>query len=507
MERQMDGMGNAWEGDPTATWPVLAQTDGDGETLGAQGGVGNTAVECTAAVVVGEVTADLPPRKIRKPRTRKRGGAAEPPTDADADNQGLPGSFMATDDVEAGQGLQAAADAFKEDPRVALLEQQYQRQLAALERDVALRDAAAERQSIYLKHLEGDHAVCKDDLRKTKGALKTETGYNSQMMRDIHDEKKSFQEYRDQHDETIKAAPAIATALAEAKKCLADMASELQDATNATIRVNAEKDALALEVTDLRAANERLESEATTSKDLVAASAAINTRLDEEISNIHSEFEDAFSDMAKDLTMDEKFAYARDLQQQQATLAARLAVESTLYDELEETPEPAEVLSFSKITSVETPPVPAVVAKKPLGFSMISSVNTVPVAVPAALPAAAAKKSMSFSGITSVQTVPVAAPVAAPPTAETEKPKVITKIIEVHTPYDRFVDRAVVLWWMWSLLGLGLLSCFGGFAGLLREQQIWVTANETAYQRLMGVSQETWFEWIIMGVKDLMPPT
>jgi predicted nuclease with TOPRIM domain len=248
-------------------------------------------------------------------------------------------------------------------------------------------------------------------------------------MRDIHDEKKSFQEYRDQHDETIKAAPAIATALAEAKKCLADMASELQDATNATIRVNAEKDALALEVTDLRAANERLESEATTSKDLVAASAAINTRLDEEISNIHSEFEDAFSDMAKDLTMDEKFAYARDLQQQQATLAARLAVESTLYDELEETPEPAEVLSFSKITSVETPPVPAVVAKKPLGFSMISSVNTVPVAVPAALPAAAAKKSMSFSGITSVQTVPVAAPVAAPPTAETEKPKVITKII------------------------------------------------------------------------------
>ena len=65
-EREMENMENAWDAEPA--WPVLVQADG--EVLGAQGGVVNTADEGTAAP--GEVTA---PRK-RKARTRKRGGAA-----------------------------------------------------------------------------------------------------------------------------------------------------------------------------------------------------------------------------------------------------------------------------------------------------------------------------------------------------------------------------------------------------------------------------------------------
>ena len=113
---------------------------------------------------------------------------------------------------------------------------------------------------------------------------------------------------------------------------------------------------------------------------------------------------------------------------------------------------------------------------------------------------------MAFSGISSIETAPGAAPIAA----VIEEPEPIVKIIEIHTPYDRFVDRfvdrAVVPWGMWLLFLLGMLVCLGNFAALWREQQIWVTANDTAYQRLMGVNQETWLEWIALGVKGLLLP-
>lgn len=586
-ERQMEREENLWAPEPE--WPVPEQRGS--ETLGAQGGHG-TADEGTAAVVEGEAT-EVPPRRIRKARTRRRGGAAALSTVADsADNQGLPGSVMATDHVEAGQGLQEAADAFRRDPRVVSIEEHHQRQLAALEEDVASRDAAAEGREASIKKLEAELEECKELLRKERNALQTESTFNGDNVVALVQAQRELKQYRDQHEETIKAAPSVAVALAEAKKSLADMSSELQDSMTAYEELVVDRDALAADAAELQGVNERLEAEAADNKATIATSAATKRSLDDEIAKFHTDFEQAFSDMAKDLTVDQKFAYVRE-QQEQYILAARLA-ESTLHDELEKSHDaPPEILSLSKITSVETSPVAAVKAKKPFALSKISSVDTPSVApvagakkplgfsknssvdfAPVPAPARAARQSMSLSGVTSVETVPVAAVVAAPavskrkplsfsgttsveiapvaaPVAATSasalkkplsfsgttcvntapaaaspalagtteskrplaadsspkepsKPKEITKIVNVYS--DRYVDRAVVPWWMWLLLLLGLLTCFGGFAGLWREQQIWVAANETAYHRLMGASQETWLSWIIMGVKDLIPP-
>lgn len=527
--RRMDNtpQENAWEPEPA--WPVTREANG--EVLGAQGVGGN---EGTAAPVEGEVK-----KKTRKPKTRKRHGDAEAPAksptdaDADADNQGPPGSVMATDDVDAGQGLQEKADAFNNDPRVKYIQEQNQLQLAALEEDLASRDAAAKDHQAAVKKLEDDLAVCKDALRKSENALKIADKLCAENAILIENERTASKKYRDEHEETIKAAPANFAALAEAKKTITDITSDLKDLSAAGNELKAENDALVGENAELRATSERLEAEAVTSKELIEANAETNDRLEEEISHVHAAFEYTFSDMAKDLTIDEKFAYARE-QQQKATLATRLASEATLHDELEETSEPVpdEIFTFSKIASVETVPVAAVspvVAKKPQGFSVISSAHTPPVA----LPATAAKRPMSFSGITAVETAPVTAapaaapldtvtkkkpmsfsgitsvstsPVAAEPARGNEKPEVITKIIEVYKPYDRLVYRPVYPWWFLLPVSLGVLAMLGLSAALWRERMIWVTANDTAYQRLFGVYQETWPEWIMLGVKELMLP-
>jgi hypothetical protein len=39
----------------------------------------------------------------------------------------------------------------------------------------------------------------------------------------------------------------------------------------------------------------------------------------------------------------------------------------------------------------------------------------------------------------------------------------------------------------------------------LRENQIWLEANDLAYQRLMGAEQETLLASVSMGVQDLLP--
>jgi hypothetical protein len=511
-QNEMDQTHNAWEPEPE--WPVVVQENG--EVLGAQGVFGNTA----AAV-------EVKPGRKRKPRTKKRG---EPATNADADNQGPPGSVMATDNTEAGQSLQEAADAFNDDPRVKNIREQHQSQLTALEEDLATRDATENGHKAAVKKLEEDLANCKNELRISKNAYTTANDMCATTLYDLTREQAAFKKYRDEHDETIKAAPATAAALAEAKKTMTDMSSELTDLSVAKNELSAENDALTEEVAELRTENERLEAEAATSQELIDTSTEITTRLDDEISHVHTEFEHTFLDMAKDLTIDEKFAYARE-QQQKATLATRLASEATLHDELQETPQavPDEIFTFSKITTVETVPVaavPAVVAKKPLGFSTISTVSTPPVVLPAAA-AAAFKKPMAFSGVTSVETAPIAAPaaalldtkkkpmtfsgittvetapVAAPPAPA---PEVITKIIEVHTPYDRFIDRAVVPWWVLLPASIAVLACLGTSAALWRERQIWVAANDLAYKRLMGTYLETWLEWIVLGMKDLALP-
>jgi hypothetical protein len=526
-KNEMNQTDSAWEPEPA--WPVVEE---NGEVLGAQGVWGNTAA--AAEGVEGEVR-----KKHRKPRVRKRGAPlglaealAEPATDADADNQGLPGSVMATDDVEAGQSLQEKADAFDDDPRVKYIREQHQLQLAALEEDLATRDAAEKGHKAAVKKLEDDLANCKNELRMSKNAYSTANDMSATTLDDLTREQAASKKYRDEHDETIKAAPATAAALAEAKKTMADMSSELKDLSDAKNELSAEKDALADEVAELRTENERLEAEAATSQELIETSAETTTRLDDEISHVHTEFEHTFLDMAKDLTIDEKFAYARE-QQQKATLATRLASETTLHDELEETPQavPDETLTFSKITSVETvpvaaaPAVPAVVAKKPMGFSTISSVSTPPAVSPAAaaLVAAATRKPFSLSKISSVETPPVVAPTATntkPMTfsgitsvstapvaaAPVPAPEVITKIVEFHTQHDRFIDRAVVPWWVLLPASIALLAFFGTSAALWRERQIWVAANDLAYKRLMGTYQETWFEWIVLGMKDLVLP-
>lgn len=296
-----------------------------------------------------------------------------------------------------------------------------------------------------------------------------------------------------------------------------------------------------------------------------------NTTLKGEIAEVHSSFEDVFSNMAKGLTIDEKFAYAREHQNDVPAGRPRILSTSSLHEELDDhsddhseaasehiKPTAKEPFSLSGITSVETVPVAAPIAaldnhSDPLSFSGISSVETIPVTIPVAalapatISATKTNRAFAFSGITSTETDPVAAPVSAvkpfhfsgmtvaetvpvlPATTKTTAPLGFSTTTSVETvpvapvlaptkkpvPEVRVhlrnryitehVNRPVVPWWMWLLFLTAIILCASGFAGLLREKQIWLDANDLAYQRLMGAEQETLLVSVSMGVQNLLP--
>jgi hypothetical protein len=204
----------------------------------------------------------------------------------------------------------------------------------------------------------------------------------------------------------------------------------------------------------------------------------------------------------------------------------------------------------------------------PLSFSGIVAVETAPVTAPIPAPAVVAQPAvrLAFIGIQAAETAPVTAPRSLPDQelrSETTRATLLAQsmaeenervaqkladekediadekefIAEQKELIDKqkrrvaqsiaedianqkarqpktiwrteFVDVPVptVPWWVWFFSLLALLTaivCAGSFAALVREKQIWVDANDMAYQRLMGGQQETWIRWVNLGVADLL---
>ncbi|GAB7326701.1 hypothetical protein MBLNU13_g10656t1 [Cladosporium sp. NU13] len=537
------------------------------------------------------------PRAERRERARARVAASKAsevgPTD---NNQGLPGSVEGGQpmrETEAGQSQQDEEDEIFKDPRIVALIARHNKY------DDAQRAELADcRKSSDFRQREIDNH--KETIRKQKAAI----AQQERLAGDVSDDfENALQDARDAHaaaEDAKAAAEASNKRFRVSEDLMARMRNESIAITSALKEATEQKHQLEEQFDEAGVYCHELEDRIDDLERKLAAQQTVateNTTLKEEIAAVHSSFEDVFSDMAKGLTINEKFAYVREHQNTAPAGRSRIASTSSLHEELDDhsdagsehskapTREPLtfsgtesveiapasehskaprrEPLTFSGITVAETVPVlPATKPTTPLGFSGITSIDTAP-AAPVVAPVknpAPMRELFSFSGITSIETAP-AAPVVAPvkkpaPTtgpltfsgtksvetapvapvvAPVEKPAPmrepfafsgITNIetapvapvvapIKKPAPEIRVqwrnryitehVDRPVVPWWMWLTLLIAIITCASGFAGLLRENLIWLDANDMAYQRLMGAEQETLLASVSMGVQDLLP--
>ncbi|KAM0718582.1 hypothetical protein Q7P37_005652 [Cladosporium fusiforme] len=293
-----------------------------------------------------------------------------------------------------------------------------------------------------------------------------------------------------------------------------------------------------------------------------------NDRMKGEIEAVHASLEDVFSDMTKDLSINEQLEYLRD-QQSIAPIGRQPDASISLHEELGEaldnvhehadhatqtvdmnTPVPAlvdsstqtEVLAGPKYadnsmqTVDNTDPVPALVdsttqtdviaGPKYANSSMQTVDDTTP--VPALVDSTTqtdviagpkyADSSMQTVDNTkpvpalvdsTTQTDAIAGPKFTDGTTQTDHVGVAVATPEVvikHIPIVKqtVIEVPVTPWWMWLLVIIGTTLCVGAFAGLLREREIWVQANNLAYQRLVGEATEGWVEWVGLGVEELV---
>lgn len=529
-------------------------------------------------------------RKLEAKSRRRPAAAAAPATMDPVANQGLPGSGNTGMDLAAGQSLQEDADAWKQLPEVQQLLRRHREELDGVYETLTSKENELTELKEQTEANKRDFANIKA-LRDYNTKVTKDRDELSKKLRDIEDARQSGTDEHYNH-EVLKLE-------------VARLTSALSDAVHAKHGIEAEKDSLEGINEELNQAIDDLEDEAAHGRQVAIDNAGLKV----EIMHVHRMLEEAFSDMAEDLTFKEKFAFIHEHQQRAAdTLAAataaaataattdgrsRIASGASLHDELENAseagsePAPKEEFSFSDITSVETVPVAApITTKKPLELSTITTVDTAPVAdTPApkqplsfsnistveTSPVAAsppAKQPLGFSNISTVETSPVAAsppakqplgfsnistvetsPVAVAPTPE--KPFTFSNISTVDTspvappvitspkkaeeilgfsevttietaPIDPpkvkpiikwrtknifvDVDRPVPVtpWWMWLLFLIAIMTCAGASAALVREKNIWVDANELASLRLMGLQQESWIEWIGLGVGNLL---
>lgn len=330
---------------------------------------------------------------------------------------------------------------------------------------------------------------------------------------DIQDLQQELKEERQRNKAAKKENEAL-------KKDAASLTSELKDTIKSKHQAEADKDDLEGVNHELHERIDALEGEVASYEDVEAE----NTRMEEEIANVHSTFEDIFTDMAKDLSIPQKLEY---LYEQKAAPVTRPRIVSgaSLHDELADLSDndsnhehsdetPAQTLGFSAIQSVETAPTaaptknytssetqtgdvtPQIEAKKPFvpTYAEIGT-ETEPEApvkpAPEAIKATFADKK--------VQTEPDA---PAEPVPQPTKP---VKIRTVYRTIEKSVHVSVTPSWMWVVFLAAILACLAAFAGLYREREIWLDANNPAYQRLMGESQESWMEWFGLGMIDLAP--
>jgi hypothetical protein len=467
-------------------------------------------------------------RRLRKPRALKRAEAVAKAAAAAAassalevgpsdNNQGVPGSVEGgrpMNETEAGQRQQEEADAFWQEPRVVDLVARHNRENDELRTShnkllVDLCDA----QTTIAKNL-GDHRA---EILRRQNASREEAA----LSRDSSDRLDLALEALEKANAAAKADKLriqvqqdLIEKLRKDTTSLSSELTELTDTLHTKHQLEAEKDEAEILTNGLQERIDALESELALKETL----ATENTDLQDQIAEVHSSFEDAFSDMAKGLTIDEKFAYVHEHQKPVLTGRPRIVSTASLHEELDDLSDAGsehasaklkEILSISGITSVETAPVAAAVTQKQptisFGFSKLISIDTAPIAAPVAAPVITKRKptvSFGLSNITSVESTPIPAPVAAP--AEKPAPEIRVQWRTPRTVY-KHVDRAVVPWWMWFLFLIAIVTCASGFAGLLREKQIWLDANDLAYQRLMGAEQETWLRAVSLGVQDLLP--
>jgi hypothetical protein len=478
-------------------------------------------------------------RRQRPLPKRKSGPVADTPAPsqkAPVDNQGLPGSDNKggpMGGVEDGQRLQDEADRLEDGPRII-------KQKASWLADNDMLREEIQKLTKSLEDREKENKAFKEDVRLKEEACSRDQRIIRTMETQLSNSAKESADCRAEAQTERQRVTISQGVIEQLKQEVASITSKLAGTTHDKHQLEADRDEAEVVINGLHERVDALESEVT-SRDAVATE---NNSLQGQIAQVHTSLEDAFSDMAKGLTIEEKFTYVREHQAAETTGRPRVVSGASLHEETNDvsdsgsrhgTPAPKQTLTFTGITSVHTAPIAAVNSVSPFEYSGINTVETAPIAA-SAVPSVAAAKSTSplaFSDTITVETTPIVAtsttsaepekllppavrrrllamsntaplepaPVIAAPVARAPRVVLKTKRVYIETP----VDRPFVPWWMWVLFLLGILACIGGFAGLLREKQIWLEANDLAYERLMGGQQETWMEWIGLGVGDLLP--
>lgn len=396
-------------------------------------------------------------RHVRAPKSRRPGGAVAVPaatTNPIEGNQGFPGSPLMEEEVAAGQSLQEAADAVLESPPVLQLKKQHQEALDGAYEAHARTQQQLSNRNNELSQLKKNHQQLQtttDAWRKKAAAKEQVEKLNNDLNNDFEQLERDRASDKKRHLETLE----------QLKKEVSDVTSEFTDAHFRSQELESEKDALEGLNNQLHQRADALEGEIDSQRHLFAD----NARLEGQIAEVNALLEDAFSDMAEGLTLEQKFAFIREHQKKVAILARpRIFSGSSLHEELDtasnadsDHDEPKETLSFSVISAVETVPITPPAANSPVllptstGDSdnhafketlSLSAINTVfdsaPVTPPAAnpivplqAPTSASehpmpKERLSFSAISTVDTAPVTPPAARPivplqaPTAASE---------------------------------------------------------------------------------------
>lgn len=270
--------------------------------------------------------------------------------------------------------------------------------------------------------------------------------------------------------------------------------SELKDANEGKNAAQTAKDDYESMKSELHARIDELELDAVVMKDV----AGDNDRLKNEIDTVHSSLEDVFTDMVKDLPLDEQIEYLRD-QQSIAPIGRQQADTNTsLHEELDGALENV-AENADKTTQTDAATMPQLVNKTTQTSAVLPKM--VESSTQTSIKKIADSTTQTDAVLpTMVENSTQTDPMPAPPATIKE----VTKIKRVKEIVSKEVQIPVTPWWVWFVLLLGIVACFGAFAGLWRERQIWIDANDLAYERLAGVNNEGWIRWITLGTEEVV---
>jgi uncharacterized coiled-coil protein SlyX len=280
--------------------------------------------------------------RVRVPRAEKRRRALERAAAAAAlkasevgptdNNQGLPGSVEGGQpmrETEAGQSQQEVEDEIFKDPRIVALIARHNKNDDVLRAELADCDKSLDfRQREIDKH--------KETIRKQKAAI----AQQERLAGDVSCEfEKALQEAKDAQAATeasnkrFKISEDLMTRMRNESIAIT---SALKEATEAKHQLEEQFDEAGVYAQELEDRIDDLERRVAAQETV----ATENTTLKGEIAEVHSSFEDVFSDMAKGLTINEKFAYVREHKNTAPAPAPagrpRIVSTSSLHEELDD---------------------------------------------------------------------------------------------------------------------------------------------------------------------------